>query len=220
MEIQNQSQSFAPQPLPENIPVAQAVVQIKYAGFWIRYVAAFIDGIIVSLLITFSVVTLLQPYPTLIEVAKILVSFVYYIWMTSEYQATLGKKAMGIMVISDKSEKLTFMQVFVRETIGKLLSLVTMGIGYLMIGFTERKQGLHDKMAGTLVIYKDPNKARSVLATIMSYLAIGLIIFGVLALIAVVALSRADALRRIKENSEQSLIAPGVENVEGFPASE
>lgn len=191
-----ETQPLAAQPAGES---AVAQTQIKYAGFWIRWVANFIDGlvliipnIIAGLIIKFVNFGAVQSVLT--SISGLLVSWVYFILMTNKYQATLGKKAVGIKVLSDKSENLTLGQVILRETIGKLISMVILFIGYIMAGFTKRKQALHDKIASTVVVYKDPNKKLGgwaifaiVLACILPFIAI----IGILASIVLVSLNSA-----------------------------
>jgi uncharacterized RDD family membrane protein YckC len=157
----------------ESQPVAQSVVagmapvapqmQVRYAGFWIRFVAAFIDGLILSIpqaivRVFVTVANFGTMYVIASNVLSFLITWAYYVFMTNNYQATLGKKAVGIMVISSKPERLTLNQVLLRETVGKIVSALTIAIGYIMAGFTEKKQALHDMIAGTVVVYKDSNK--------------------------------------------------------------
>lgn len=138
--------------------VPTPITPIKYAGFWDRYAASFIDGIIllVPVIIINTVFTALS-MPMLEEIAVWAVCWAYYILMTEKYQATFGKKAIGIKVISEKSENLTLKQIILRETVGKLLAMITI-IGGIMVAFTGKKQGLHDMIADTLVVRNDPNK--------------------------------------------------------------
>ena len=76
----------------------------------------------------------------------------YYLFMhSSSKQATLGKMAMGLKVTDLDGERIGVGKSFLR-TIGSFVSAVLLMVGYLMVAFTERKQGLHDKIAGTLVV--------------------------------------------------------------------
>jgi uncharacterized RDD family membrane protein YckC len=153
--------------------VDQAQVQIRYAGFWIRLFAYFIDGLILSIptiIISYFAIKLvgiseeitiisIRPIVYIITVSNILISWIYSIFMVYKYQATLGKKALGIKVLSEGSDhNLTLGKIILRETLGKFISGIILQIGYIIIGFTEKKQGIHDMLAKTVVIYKDPNK--------------------------------------------------------------
>ena len=71
---------------------------------------------------------------------------------SSVYQATLGKRALNIYVMDMYGHRVTFGQATGRY-FGKILSGI-LCIGYIMVAFTERKQGLHDLLAGTLVMRK------------------------------------------------------------------
>ncbi len=183
----------------EKFPQEAQTTQVKYAGFWIRWIANFIDGlvliiptIIVGLIIKFTTFGAVQS--VFISISGLLVSWIYFVWMTNKYQATLGKRALGIQVVSDKSENLSLGQVILRETIGKFISMVILFIGYIMAGFTKRKQALHDKIASTLVVYKDPNKKVTVwiiVIVIIASLLILAVIIGILVSIVLVSLNSA-----------------------------
>ena len=69
---------------------------------------------------------------------------------SSPWQATLGKKALGLLVTDLQGRRITFARASGRY-FGKLLSTIVLGTGYLMAGFTEKKQALHDILAGCLV---------------------------------------------------------------------
>ncbi|HEX8974327.1 MAG TPA: RDD family protein [Patescibacteria group bacterium] len=146
---------------PEQIvaPVSQAA-EVKYAGFWIRLLATIIDLFlpgIVGVILGF-VVLYISPKSTgsiYLTITKLIIIWVYYIWMTNKYQATLGKMIFGLGVQNNEGKKVTLGKIVLRETIGKILSWITLSIGFIMAGFTRRKQALHDKIAGTVVVYKD-----------------------------------------------------------------
>lgn len=195
-----------PQSIQSATPFASAqssiiqadTTQIKYAGFWIRWVAGFIDGIItgaigvvIGILLAFLLVILGIGKGTILNIVsplRYILGWGYFIFMTYKYEATLGKKVVGIKVLSDKSEKLTVWQVILRETVGKIASIIILGIGYVMASFTERKQALHDKIASTTVVYKDPTKKISV----WIYVAVAIL----LALVALVIVSLLEFLLR------------------------
>jgi uncharacterized RDD family membrane protein YckC len=129
---------------------------VVYAGFWIRVAASFIDGIIVFIPAFF--LGLVSAVAGLNEsVAKffvVIIVFGLFIYMIMKYQATPGKMALGLIIVSDNLERVTLGQVMLREIVGKFLSSI-LYIGYIMVAFTQKKQGLHDMIAKTLVIYKN-----------------------------------------------------------------
>jgi uncharacterized RDD family membrane protein YckC len=82
----------------------------------------------------------------------ILGNWLYYSLMeSSSRQATLGKMAVGIKVTDMNGQRISFLNATGRY-FGKIISGAVFMIGYIMIIFTEKKQGLHDIMAGTLVV--------------------------------------------------------------------
>jgi uncharacterized RDD family membrane protein YckC len=155
---------------------------VAYGGFWLRVVAYFIDAIILNVAIWIIGTVLgfgagvgLTPaaeidtmapgfwtaYFTTLGVSFV-ISWLYFALMeSSSRQATVGKLAVGVVVTDLNGERISFARATGRY-FAKILSGIILLIGYIMIAFTERKQGLHDIIAGTLV-YKtrDPASVRS-----------------------------------------------------------
>jgi len=69
---------------------------------------------------------------------------------SSQYQATLGKMIFGMKVTDLYGNRISFARATGRH-FAKWLSAMLFCVGFIMVGFTERKQGLHDMLAGTLV---------------------------------------------------------------------
>lgn len=135
---------------------------MNYATFWQRLAAAIIDSIIVQIgisLLSFAVGLVYGLLGggsggagALGVLIGLLGSWLYYALMeSSAKQATLGKMAMSIYVTDLNGNKLTFGKATVRH-FGKILSSLILLIGYLMVAFTEKKQALHDQLAGALVV--------------------------------------------------------------------
>jgi uncharacterized RDD family membrane protein YckC len=76
----------------------------------------------------------------------------------SKFQGSFGKVALGIIVTDTDGNKLDFTKALVRN-VCKFISSAIIGVGYIMAGFTEKKQGLHDIIAGTLVVMKPKTPA-------------------------------------------------------------
>ncbi len=77
----------------------------------------------------------------------------FAIMESSAWQATLGKKALGLYVTDYDGRKISFARATGRH-FAKILSTLILFIGYMMAGFTARKQALHDMIAGCLVLKK------------------------------------------------------------------
>jgi uncharacterized RDD family membrane protein YckC len=106
------------------------------------------DGDIIAMVIT--MVTAGAAIAFLVFVLQVL----YYSFMeSSKYQGTLGKMALGLIVTDANGAKLDFTKALIRN-LGKIVSWFVMGIGFIMAGFTEKKQALHDMIASTLVVKK------------------------------------------------------------------
>ena len=149
-------------------PTTENHTNVKYAGFWIRVGAYSVDMVILlipSLLISFLY---RAAFPASNELEQMLVDLfdsglslmVWWVYCSvlhsSEWQATLGKKALGLKVIDKQGGRISFGQATGRYFAG-ILSALLLGIGYMMAGWTGRKQALHDKLAETFVIRASEN---------------------------------------------------------------
>lgn len=139
---------------------------VEYAGFWKRFAASIIDGIllwIASFIVGFIIASVFydvdyEDYESaviaILYLAAIILYWLYYATMeSSSKQATLGKMALGIVVTDNKGSRISFGRATGRY-FAKIISTLILLIGYIMIAFTERKQGLHDMIAETLVVVK------------------------------------------------------------------
>jgi uncharacterized RDD family membrane protein YckC len=136
------------------IPVA-LTAPLRYAGFWIRFAAIFIDGILIGLVFA-PFKFMVQDFAVgsaILSVIQMPVIWAYNVLMLHYNDgATLGKMALGLRVVADDGNRPTLGKIILRETLGKLASAFTLLIGYMMAGFTQRKQALHDMIAGTVVV--------------------------------------------------------------------
>jgi uncharacterized RDD family membrane protein YckC len=83
-----------------------------------------------------------------------IIQMLYFAIMeSSSKQATLGKMVLGIVVTDYEGRRISFGRALGRN-LAKIISQVILFIGYLMVAFTEKKQGLHDMIASTLVVVK------------------------------------------------------------------
>ena len=140
----------------------------EYAGFWVRLAAYVIDSIIVFFGLLFvrlflsgimSVLSdtwiggnILFNY-TLKDILLYGFQVLYFILCTYLTGTTLGKRAMNLRVVSADGQKLTILNVVYRETIGRFLCSLSVGIGYIIAGVDREKRGLHDILCDTRVIY-------------------------------------------------------------------
>ncbi len=121
---------------------------VEYAGFWIRFASGIIDFII---LFVVGIVLALAVGGTSGTVLQLAVGLVYTIGFWIAQGATPGKMAVGIKITTVDGDDIDFGRALLRY-IGYFVSTITLGIGYLMIAFTREKRGLHDYIAGTVVI--------------------------------------------------------------------
>lgn len=151
---------------------AGAPASVRYGGFWRRFWAWVIDSFLLSAV--FIPLSLMAGIPLLgwgdvedvdpdqllallgsfvaIGLVRMILSWLYFALMeSSSKQATLGKMALGIRVTDMAGRRISFARATGR-CFGAILSGLLFCIGFLMVAFTEKKQGLHDMMAGTLVV--------------------------------------------------------------------
>lgn len=150
-----------------------------YAGFWLRLVAHLIDGLIVgtvmiALLIPLALMTGLGAglrgfHPDEPPNPAMIMAFVSSLWIfiligvlggwlynayseSSEWQATPGKKVLNLIVTDLDGNRLSFGRASGRFFSKIITGLIPFGVGYMMAGFTEKKQALHDMIASCLVL--------------------------------------------------------------------
>lgn len=149
---------------------------MEYAGFWIRVGAYIIDALILGvaqvLVMSIFGVGIMGAASVapgsedavagagglLINLISLAIGWLYFALLESgPWQATLGKKALGLVVTDSQGYRVSFGRATGRY-FGKILSSIILMIGYIMVAFTERKQGLHDMIASTLVLKGEPGQ--------------------------------------------------------------
>lgn len=148
-------QSIAPIPDRAVFRVA-ARVEFRSAGVMDRVIAFSIDAVISGSMSGLLVVLLFRPLGFSISagfLSFLACAAVYWAGVTKFDGATPGKKIMGLKVIcSDGELKISWARLFWRETVGRILSLVTFGAGYLWCLLRRDRRTLHDLVSGTRVI--------------------------------------------------------------------
>lgn len=140
---------------PQSAPAA-------YAGFWERLLASILDGLIIGIpmaIVQYAMGEFGRPFTGVIDlyttpssILSTVVGWLYSALMESSAgQATIGKRALGLKVTNTDGGRISFGQATGRH-FGKIISTIILFIGYLMMLWDDRKQTLHDKMAGTFVV--------------------------------------------------------------------
>ena len=151
-------------------PALETRTPLEYAGFWLRVWAGSIDvalEALVALLVTaiFDVVMrLITPRYGLSPITARYLSGIVFIfvlaigaWLycalseSSRWHATLGKRIVGLQVLTSSGGQLSFGQATVRHFM-KFLSLFTATVGFMMAGWTRRRQALHDMPSDCIVV--------------------------------------------------------------------
>lgn len=150
------------------INVSNKDERFVYGGFWLRLIAYVIDSILLTVvstvvgavfgfLIGASMVD--APLQAIEDTAGavggllgLFITWVYFAAMhSSKWQATLGKKAVGLIVVDKEGNRIGFGRATGR-LVATFLSYFLLLLGYFMAGWTKRKRSLHDMIAGTLVV--------------------------------------------------------------------
>ncbi len=163
-----------------------------YSGFFRRLIAFTLDMLLVSVpgMLLFGSMLALQfqnidVNPTDAQIARlgltvltaqlvsVLIAWLYYALLESgKHQATFGKRLLGIKVVGKEGNRISFARATGRF-FAKTLSYLTLYVGFIMAGFTNRKRALHDIVAETYVVKKSvtpgqefpPTKSRKLLLT-------------------------------------------------------
>ncbi len=142
---------------------------MQYAGFWWRLLAYFIDGILIGIALWIVMMPFggMVPAPVVDpttgavtpgeanpigSLLNLVISWAYFAGLeSSNWQATVGKKVLGLKVTDLNGARISFGRATGRF-FSKILSALILCIGFIMVAFTEKKQGLHDMIAKTLVV--------------------------------------------------------------------
>jgi len=165
---------------PMNAQVATAP-RVEYGGFWLRFLAYLVDGAVI--LIGICVVAIPLVFLTglgaylsninpeqdwnengawaiiavifLLATASLVVTWLYHALMEcSEWQATVGKKVLGLVVTDMEGRRVSFWRATGRHFAKIVTNMIPLLIGYILAGFTEKKQALHDMIAGCLILQR------------------------------------------------------------------
>lgn len=155
---------------------------MNYAGFWLRFVAFIIDWIILGILNWVIITPILAAVgissgfsmsdlasgnidpAQLVGALSAMIGIGWFVSLTvdilyhsffesSKFQGSVGKIALGLKVTDVSGNKIDFVKAVIRNFC-KIISGMILLIGYIMAGFTDKKQGLHDMIASTLVVKK------------------------------------------------------------------
>ncbi len=161
------------QPSPAEITDAETAIPaaaVEYMGFWIRFGAAIIDGIIILLIFSLLSRFAFDFFRRLFFTSELLVLLLViclpwlYHWLFIGLKGqTLGKMAVGIKVVNATGSIPGLGSAALREVLGKSISFMALCLGFLWIIWDGWKQGWHDKIANTCVVRaeKDNRRRRS-----------------------------------------------------------
>lgn len=174
-------------PPPISVSAAPSVARLPYAGFWLRFGAYFIDGLILGVpfgIVVFVLIFTLGGFGMMLHriqasprveppdpsaamalaapmfmlfflgmLGFLILQWLYFAGMeSSARQATFGKSVMSLRVTNSEGRRVSFGHASGRFFAKIVSGMIPLGIGYIMAGFTEKKQALHDMIAGTLVL--------------------------------------------------------------------
>jgi uncharacterized RDD family membrane protein YckC/type II secretory pathway pseudopilin PulG len=174
----------------------------QFAGFWTRFAASMLDTLVIVGLaligtIVFGVIGIVSGSPSEAWVfgGYYLASFFSW-WLypavteSSKRQGTLGKRAVRIIVTDTAGRRISFGRATGR-VFSKILNGLTLGVGWIMVGVSAQKRGLHDLAAGTMVVKAANARPASALVTALISCAVAIPLLGIVGAIAVPGLLRA-----------------------------
>ncbi len=138
---------------------------MEYAGFWIRFGAKFIDGVIVGIsgwILTIPLGILIPSskdssfaivIPVLIQLLNIVIGAAYTTWFLGKFGATPGKMACKLKVVQPDGSMISYPRALGRH-FAEWISGIILMIGYIMAAFDDQKRSLHDRICETRVIRK------------------------------------------------------------------
>lgn len=145
----------------------------KYVGFWARFAANFLDGILISIFVSpasIRIIYLLSKGKIrsdwISESACVAIAFYSVLYILSQVillilwykkQASVGKMAISAKIVDARTGKAPTKKQLIGRYFAYVLSTLPLGLGFLWIAFDSKKQGWHDKLAGTAVIYVGDN---------------------------------------------------------------
>jgi uncharacterized RDD family membrane protein YckC len=149
------------------------------AGFWVRVVASGVD-LVTMLFLSFFVS--LVGLPDFLELVAFLVIWYFFVAFlhASPWQATLGKKLLGLKVTDGNGDRISLGQSTVRFAAGFVSALIFC-VGYMMAAWTKKKQCLHDMIAGTVVMrcvrqHQSDKRLRCIIFSALCWLVLNLIL--------------------------------------------
>jgi len=134
--------------------------EYRYAGFWIRFLALLIDSVLLSVAL-FPLVFIFAPQLVqastewTLNVAFNLLWLVIVILFWRLLSATPGKLLLGIRIVDTRGHERLSVLKCIGRYLAYLVAFLPLCLGFLWVAFDKRKQGWHDKLAGTLVVYKE-----------------------------------------------------------------
>ena len=132
----------------------------KYVGFWARFAANFLDGILISILLSpsiFLAATSIRPEGLIVAIAAFwgldILAVIILLVLWCKKQASIGKMAISAKIVDARTGGVPTKGQLIGRYFAYTLSALSLGLGFLFIAFDSKKQGWHDKLAGTAVIY-------------------------------------------------------------------
>ncbi len=207
-------------------PAILSQTAIAYAGFWNRLMGMILDGFILSAgaLAVGILAIFLSHDKTVIEIISSLVfvaSILYYIAMeASAKQATLGKMIMGIKVVDLNGNKISGGRSTGRF-FSKYISSIFL-VGFIMQPFTQKKQALHDMIAGTLVIKTAKASTGKAILVIVGWLVIvvSLAIFFVIFLLGSLFSGGLSSVKQLETASKNMATSTTLQDISNSPPSD
>ena len=139
--------------------------QYVYAGFWIRVCAAIIDAILISVVFYIAATIFISDgrallafgtndFDLLFFIVEFVIPCIVTVFFWCQFQGTPGKMLLNLAVVDAKTGKNLSVLQAIGRWVGYIPSYLILCLGVIWVAIDEKKQGWHDKLAGTIVIVK------------------------------------------------------------------
>ncbi len=144
-----------------NIEIKEFTSTQEYVGFWVRFGASIIDSLLLMVIIFPLMYTVygnqyLHSEEFILGVPDFIINWIFPLFATILFwiykSATPGKMALKVKIVDAQTGNIPSVKQSVIRYIGYYISLLPIGIGFLWVAWDKKKQGWHDKLAGTVVI--------------------------------------------------------------------
>lgn len=139
-------------------------IQLKTAGFWMRFWAFILDSLVISAIVGITIRPLFavmdwdlvgSNWYAPVTILSGVIFYAYFVLLTKFFKQTLGKMVFGLKVQKDNGEPLDWITVLFREGVGRFINGTLLHLPYLIVAFAPRNKSAADYFADTIVVHEN-----------------------------------------------------------------